>query len=177
VSYSLWSAPSILPKAIVFPWVVLELSSCCPRGAVDVSSTLSVIQNCHERRKSITVIVRYTHRLSFKSPQSFFVVFVQEYTFALDKESSMERSSRNETDSGDDRKQDPQTLPPAAKLQDDDHDMKLKHQTRILHPSPYDVLLGRGRPLQAHPGNLRFHSICNKHREAYKTARKREKVH
>jgi hypothetical protein len=80
-------------------------------------------------------------------------------------------------DSDDDAKQEvPTNLPTARELTNDDHDMKLQHQTLIIHPLPNDVLLGRGRPLQTHPGNLRFHAICNIYREAYKTSRKREKV-
>jgi hypothetical protein len=46
----------------------------------------------------------------------------------------------------------------------------------ICQPLPNDVLFGRGRPLQAHYGNLRFHRIINKFREEYKNARKDEKV-
>jgi hypothetical protein len=46
----------------------------------------------------------------------------------------------------------------------------------ITHPMPNDVLFGRGRPLQAHHGNLRFHRIVNKFREEYKKARKDDKV-
>jgi len=55
-------------------------------------------------------------------------------------------------------------------------DMDLKHQSLIVHPLLNDVLLGRGRPLQTHSGNIRLHSICNKYREVYKTAQRREKV-
>jgi hypothetical protein len=46
----------------------------------------------------------------------------------------------------------------------------------ITQPLPNDVLFGRGRPLQSHHGNLRFHRIINKFREQYKNARKDEKV-
>jgi hypothetical protein len=46
----------------------------------------------------------------------------------------------------------------------------------ITQPLPNDVLFGRGRPLQSHCGNLRFHRIINKFREQYKNARKDEKV-
>jgi hypothetical protein len=46
----------------------------------------------------------------------------------------------------------------------------------ITQPLPNDVLFGRGRPLQSHRGNLRFHRIINKFREQYKNARKDEKV-
>ncbi|KAG7373712.1 hypothetical protein IV203_012807 [Nitzschia inconspicua] len=46
----------------------------------------------------------------------------------------------------------------------------------ITTPLPNDVLFGRGRPLQAHHGNLRFHRIVNRFREAYKNARKDDKA-
>jgi hypothetical protein len=51
-----------------------------------------------------------------------------------------------------------------------------KRPYHIAHPLPNDVLFGRGRPLQSHHGNLRFHRIINKFREQYKNARKDEKV-
>jgi hypothetical protein len=51
-----------------------------------------------------------------------------------------------------------------------------KRLIRVSRPLPNDVLFGRGRPLQAHHGNLRFHRIINKFREEYKNARKDEKV-
>jgi hypothetical protein len=51
-----------------------------------------------------------------------------------------------------------------------------KRPYKIAHPLPNDVLFGRGRPLQSHHGNLRFHRIINKFREQYKNARKDEKV-
>jgi hypothetical protein len=51
-----------------------------------------------------------------------------------------------------------------------------KRPVHIAHPLPNDVLFGRGRPLQSHRGNLRFHRIINKFREQYKNARKDEKV-
>jgi hypothetical protein len=55
-------------------------------------------------------------------------------------------------------------------------DQTAKRTNRITHPLPNDVLFGRGRPLQAHHGNLRFHRIVNRFREKYKNARKDEKV-
>ena len=46
----------------------------------------------------------------------------------------------------------------------------------IRHPNANDVLFGRGRPLQNHPGNLRFHKIVNRNREAYVNSRKEHKI-
>jgi hypothetical protein len=46
----------------------------------------------------------------------------------------------------------------------------------VTTPRPNDVLFGRGRPLQGHPGNIRFHQIVNRYRDEYMTARKEEKV-
>ena len=62
---------------------------------------------------------------------------------------------------------------PPAQLKSDD---EAKPSALIDTPRPHDVLFGRGRPLQAHPGNLRFHKIVNKFRDDYKTARKVDKV-
>ena len=45
-------------------------------------------------------------------------------------------------------------------------------EDKIYVPRKYDVLLGRGRPLQDHPGNLRFHKIINRARAAYMKSRK-----
>ena len=64
--------------------------------------------------------------------------------------------------------------PPAQLKLDDSEDTQ--PGSIIAQPRPHDVLFGRGRPLQAHPGNLRFHKIVNQHREDYKTARKDDKV-
>lgn len=38
---------------------------------------------------------------------------------------------------------------------------------RITAPRPQDVLLGRGRTSQTHPGNVRYHSLLSSHQEAY----------
>jgi Arc/MetJ-type ribon-helix-helix transcriptional regulator len=46
----------------------------------------------------------------------------------------------------------------------------------IERPHSNDVLLGRGRPLQRHPGNVRFHQTVNRYREMYVNAKKHEKV-
>jgi hypothetical protein len=51
-----------------------------------------------------------------------------------------------------------------------------KRPCNITQPLLNDVLFGRGRPLQSHHGNLRFHRIINKFRKPYKNARKDDKV-
>jgi hypothetical protein len=60
--------------------------------------------------------------------------------------------------------------------QKEDKNQTKKRPYFIAQPLPNDVLFGRGRPLQSHHGNLRFHRIINKFREQYKNARKSEKV-
>jgi hypothetical protein len=62
----------------------------------------------------------------------------------------------------------------AAQTEEQDQNTKRPHL--ISNPLPNDVLFGRGRPLQAHHGNLRFHRIINKFRDKYKNAPKDEKV-
>jgi hypothetical protein len=47
---------------------------------------------------------------------------------------------------------------------------------RIVLPGTYDVLLGRGKPLQKHPGNLRYHHIIESHQDRYEKAMKLEKT-
>lgn len=46
----------------------------------------------------------------------------------------------------------------------------------VEHPQRNDVLLGRGRPLQRHPGNVRFHQIVDRYRNIYVNAKKHEKL-
>lgn len=47
---------------------------------------------------------------------------------------------------------------------------------RIVVPSIYDVLLGRGKPLQKHPGNLRYHNIVDSYHGEYEKLQKMEKT-
>lgn len=47
---------------------------------------------------------------------------------------------------------------------------------RILIPGTCDVLLGRGKPLQKHSGNLRYHLIVESFQDRYETASKLEKT-
>jgi hypothetical protein len=47
---------------------------------------------------------------------------------------------------------------------------------RIVVPGPHDVLLGRGKPLQRHPGNLRYHHIIESFEDRYESAMKLEKT-
>jgi hypothetical protein len=47
---------------------------------------------------------------------------------------------------------------------------------RITVPGPYDVLLGRGRNLQNHPGNKRFRSLIDRHLDRYEVADKQDKT-
>jgi hypothetical protein len=47
---------------------------------------------------------------------------------------------------------------------------------RIVVPSPYDVLLGRGKPLQKHPGNLRYHHVVDGYQCEYEKMQKLAKT-
>lgn len=47
---------------------------------------------------------------------------------------------------------------------------------RIVIPSTYDVLLGRGKPLQKHPGNLRYHHIVDGYQGEYEKMQKLAKT-
>lgn len=56
------------------------------------------------------------------------------------------------------------------------NDQECTNEGKIYVPRKYDVLLGRGRPLQNHPGNLRFHTIINRARASYVNSRKEGKA-
>jgi hypothetical protein len=43
-------------------------------------------------------------------------------------------------------------------------------RSRIDRPEQFDVLCGRGKPIQKHPGNVILHRIIDKHRERYQSA-------
>ena len=47
---------------------------------------------------------------------------------------------------------------------------------RITTPTQMDVLFGRGKPYQTHPGNLRLHSVVKRHKDRYTNARRHEKL-
>lgn len=47
---------------------------------------------------------------------------------------------------------------------------------RIAVPGPYDVLFGRGRNLQNHPGNKRFRSLIDRYLDRYEAADKQDKT-
>ena len=47
---------------------------------------------------------------------------------------------------------------------------------RVVVPGTCDVLLGRGKPLQKHPGNLRYHHIVESYHGQYENAAKLEKT-
>jgi len=46
----------------------------------------------------------------------------------------------------------------------------------IVLPSTYDVLLGRGKPIQKHPGNLRYHQVVGSYQGAYEEMHKLAKT-
>jgi hypothetical protein len=47
---------------------------------------------------------------------------------------------------------------------------------RIIIPGPLDVLLGRGKPLQKHDGNLSYHFVVEGYHERYEQASKLDKT-
>lgn len=47
---------------------------------------------------------------------------------------------------------------------------------RILQPSQFDVLFGRGKPYQGHAGNIRLHKIVDLYKPRYSQARRHEKT-
>jgi hypothetical protein len=47
---------------------------------------------------------------------------------------------------------------------------------RIILPGPYDVLFGRGKSFQEHPGNMRYRQLIESHMEMYEAANKIEKT-
>eukprot|EP00934_Nitzschia_sp_Nitz4_P002590 Nitzschia sp. Nitz4//scaffold29_size155292//59278//61341//NITZ4_002653-RA/size155292-processed-gene-0.13-mRNA-1//1//CDS//3329546433//2580//frame0 len=47
---------------------------------------------------------------------------------------------------------------------------------KVVVPAKMDVLLGRGKPLQKHPGNLRYHYIIESYHPQYDVAQKLEKT-
>lgn len=47
---------------------------------------------------------------------------------------------------------------------------------RVTVPGPHDVLLGRGRNLQNHPGNRRFRMLIDRHLDRYDAADKQDKT-
>jgi len=51
----------------------------------------------------------------------------------------------------------------------------IKTSDLVREVNPTDVLFGRGRPIQSHPGNIKFLSILDEHRFAYDSARNDEK--
>jgi hypothetical protein len=46
----------------------------------------------------------------------------------------------------------------------------------IITPGTYDILLGRGKPLQKHAGNLRYHHVIETYHGRYEKAQKLEKT-
>ena len=47
---------------------------------------------------------------------------------------------------------------------------------RILKPTQYDVVFGRGKPFQGHAGNIRLHMIVDGYKARYSKARRNEKT-
>mmetsp|Transcript_23993 Transcript_23993/g.36455 ORF Transcript_23993/g.36455 Transcript_23993/m.36455 type:complete len:483 (-) Transcript_23993:124-1572(-) len=57
------------------------------------------------------------------------------------------------------------------KMEQEEHQERLEVESRsgiILHPQPYDVLVGRGRPYQEYPGNQRLVRLVEAQSERYR---------
>ena len=53
---------------------------------------------------------------------------------------------------------------------------KAVSNARIQSPTDFDVLLGRGRNYQLHPGNIRFRALIERYIEQYETSDKQDKT-
>jgi hypothetical protein len=47
---------------------------------------------------------------------------------------------------------------------------------RVLQPTQFDVLFGRGKPFQGHAGNIRLHKVVDVYKGRYSQARRHEKT-
>jgi hypothetical protein len=59
--------------------------------------------------------------------------------------------------------------------EEDDSSCIHPRSKRILRPKPNDVLLGRGKPIQDHSGNIRLRKLVDFHRARYLKARREVK--
>jgi hypothetical protein len=53
---------------------------------------------------------------------------------------------------------------------------KPKKGDQITMPADFDVVFGRGKPFQSHPGNQRLHQIVTLHKDQYQAARRYDKL-
>jgi hypothetical protein len=65
----------------------------------------------------------------------------------------------------------------SSRVNDSEGDSSCIHprSTRILRPKPNDILLGRGKPIQDHSGNIRLRKLVDFHRARYLKARREVK--
>ncbi|KAL3912165.1 MAG: hypothetical protein SGILL_006992 [Bacillariaceae sp.] len=63
----------------------------------------------------------------------------------------------------------------ARKKQEDQEDIVMNAKMVVV-PGRVDVLLGRGKPIQEHFGNLRYHVLLDHYQQAYESAKKFEKM-
>jgi hypothetical protein len=63
-----------------------------------------------------------------------------------------------------------------SRKQQEDQDDIVSNSKMIVVPGRVDVLLGRGKPIQEHFGNLRYHVLLDHYQQAYETAKKFEKM-
>lgn len=57
----------------------------------------------------------------------------------------------------------------------DDQVMIIRNAVPIRVPNPEDILLGRGRPYQSHPGNKYMLQLIDSYRDKYQSSERREK--
>jgi len=53
---------------------------------------------------------------------------------------------------------------------------KATESSKILQPTQFDVLFGRGKPYQGHAGNIRLHKVVDLYKTRYSKARRHEKT-
>jgi hypothetical protein len=85
----------------------------------------------------------------------------------LMKRRDTETSEENET---------MRTSADGAQIDEEESTYETGDSSIILKPSTSDVLFGRGKPFQSHPGNLHLHEIVNQTKERYLKSRRLDKL-
>jgi hypothetical protein len=67
-------------------------------------------------------------------------------------------------------------VPKAVGSENDESNVETGDAVRGSELSPDDILLGRGVPMQRHPGNIRMHHLINSYRHRYRVATRTEKA-
>ena len=90
------------------------------------------------------------------------------------EESSVSSNTNTNTNTKTKKKKKTKT---SSSVNDSEEDSSCIHprSKRILRPKPNDVLLGRGKPIQDHSGNIRLRKLVDFHRARYLKARREAK--